>query len=191
MTLAMASCTMASLSSGFVNQQLLPRPSRGFFSNPQNRTNEQAIISPGTPQNREKVDRPCAAIAHRSGRGVALLCRQKPSKMRLHLNTTSIAPPKRKQGCVAKYGLHKSLIRCTRMSDLGRQHTLNKREGKQATHHNDLAGPSSAYLSQTESPVNTSPLSTSRQRSKRCPNKNTIQISLQTLRSKRQQLFKP
>ena len=57
-------------------RQITPRSA--CFSDPQNRINEQAVITPGTTQHRGKVDN--HALPLRIGQGVALLCHKNPQK---------------------------------------------------------------------------------------------------------------
>ena len=59
-----------------MRRQITPR--RACFSDPQNRINEQAVITPGTPQYRGKMDN--HALPLRIGQCMAVLCHQKSSK---------------------------------------------------------------------------------------------------------------
>ena len=67
-------------------------PGSTCLGDPQDRINEQPVISPGAAQYGGKVGDHALPLG--IGEGVALLCHEKCSKVRSYLNTASITGPK-------------------------------------------------------------------------------------------------
>ena len=66
-------------------------PGSTCLGDPQDRINEQPVISPGAAQYGGKVGDHALPLG--IGEGVALLCHEKCSKVRSYLNTASITGP--------------------------------------------------------------------------------------------------